>query len=238
MSRLVSLNEHEPWRRRLTLPAYQVKDAARYANISSQTILNWQKNGIQAGAALSARDKGASLSYMQLVEVAFVAALRKLDVKLEDIRNARDYMAQKFNAEYPFAQLKFKTDGQDILMELPQFERGTSKNKLVKVNKGGQTAWAEILANKFEEFDYSKDLAIRWKPAGRSSPIQIDPRVSFGAPAVEGVPTWAIKGRWESGESLDDIAYDFSLKPNLVVEALAFEGVDLKNKNNTQAWSH
>lgn len=237
MAKLVSRDLDAPWRRRLTLPAYQVKEAARYAGITPQTILNWQKATETAGSALSARDKGAGLSYLQLVEVAFVAALRKLGVKLNDIRNAHEYMAQKLNSEFPFAQHRFKTDGRDILMELPQFVPKTSKKCLVIVNKGGQTGWAEVLKSKFEEFEYLDDeVAVRWRPAGKSSPIQIDPRVSFGAPTVEGVPTWAIRGRWDAGESLEDIADDFSIDTKLVNEALVFEGLKEKNNNNQGTW--
>lgn len=237
MSKLVSHNLEEPWKRRLTLPAYQVKDAARYAGVSPQTVLNWQKNVSNSGSILSVRDKGKPLSYLQLVELAFVSALRELGVKLDDIRGARDYMAQKFKVEFPFAQLQFKTDGQDILMELPKFERGSLKDKLIKVNKGGQTTWTEIIGNKFEEFDYLKGLAIRWKPVGKNSPIEIDPRISFGAPAVFGVATWAIKGRWEAGENVDDIADDFSITPDSVYKALEFEGININN-NYSQAWTH
>lgn len=220
------------------LPAYQVKEAARYAGITPQTILNWQKDGKRHGAALSTREPGKGLSYLQLVEVAFVAALRKLGVKLDDIRSAHDYMAQKLRAEYPFAQYRFKTDGQNILMELPQFIKGESADKLVVVNRNGQIGWAEILETKFEEFVYEDDLAIKWKPAGKESPIEIDPKISFGAPNVEGVATWAIKGRWDAGESLEDIADDFMIEPGLVNEALIFEGVKDINKNNTEAWSN
>ena len=225
MSTLIAVPGKEPWRRRLTLPSYHVKDAARYANITSKTILNWQRQAANAGAALSSRDKGVALSYLQLVEVAFVAVLRDLGVKLVDIRNARDYMAQKFNAEYPFAQKRFKSDGQDILMELPEFAKDASKNNLVKVNKGGQIAWGEIIECKFEEFDYAKDLAVCWRVGGKGSLIQIDPRISFGAPAIKGVPTWVVKGRWEVGESIEDIAEDFNLKEDFVFEALRFEGI-------------
>ena len=237
MSKLVSNNQDDPWKRRLTLPAYQVREAARYARISTQTILNWQKRGINSGAALSVRDTGKPLSYMQLVELAFVSALRDLGVKLEDIRNARDYMAQKFNAEFPFAQLKFKTDGQDILMELPKFERGSLKDKLIKVNQGGQTTWTDVIGNKFDEFDYAKGIAVRWNLAGANSPIHIDPRVSFGAPTVKGIATWAIKGRWEAGESIEDIADDFSIGINHVIEALRFEGIE-NYDNKSPAWTH
>lgn len=215
-----------PWRRRLLLPAYRVSDAARYAGVSGQTILNWQHSTHQDGrSAIAKRDKGVSLSYLQLVEVAFVATLRKAGVKLEDIKNARDYIATKLSSEFPFASSRFKTDGKDILMELPEFVEGESRNKLVKVNRGGQMAWAEVVNTKFTEFEYQDDLAVRWHVGGRQSRVLIDPRVSFGAPMVKGIATWAVKGRWEAGESAEDIAEDFGLDEADVDYALKFEGV-------------
>jgi uncharacterized protein (DUF433 family)/DNA-binding transcriptional MerR regulator len=227
MDKLVSHNKVDHWRRRLTLPAYQVKEAAHYAGITTRTILNWQKDGIEAGAALSERDKRVALSYLQLVEVAFVAALRKVGVRLEDIRNAHDYIGQKLHSEYPFADYRFKTDGKDIFMELDNFVKKGSGQKLVVVSKGGQIGWSEILKHKFEEFDYLENLAICWRPAGKGSPIKIDPRVSFGAPTVKGVPTWAIRGRWDAGENKEDIADDFRIEVPLITQALQFEHANL-----------
>lgn len=213
------------WLRRLYLPAYRVADAARYAGITGQTILNWQSAGRSERGAISSRDKGVSLSYLQLVEVAFVSALRKSGVRLEEIRNARDYIATKLNTEFPFATQKFKTDGKDILMELSEFVNGESRQKLVKVNRGGQLAWANIIDTKFTEFEYQDGLAVKWHVGGRKSHVLIDPRVSFGAPTVHGIATWAVKGRWEAGESIEDIAEDFRLEPADVGFALQFEGI-------------
>lgn len=222
-----------PWKRRLYLPAYKVADAARYADISGNTIRNWQDE--TARAAIADREKGQSLSYLQLVEVAFVAALRRAGVKLQQIKNAREYLAQHFETEYPFAHKGFKTDGKDLWMSLDKLVAGQSSKKLVKLNSGGQLAWADVVATKFTEFKYEDDVAVQWHVAGTKSPVLIDPRVSFGAPMVGGVATWAIKGRWQAGESLDDIAEDFLLKRAEVSEALKFEGIDL---SKLKAWSH
>ena len=108
-------------------------------------------------------------------------------------------------------------------MHLNQFEQGASKNKLIVVSHGGQLEWGEMLGRKFEEFDYKKGLAVRWHIAGRGSPILIDPQVAFGAPQINGIPTWAIRGRQEAGESVADIADDFALKIPEVEKALQFE---------------
>lgn len=221
--KLIAVGKSEPWVRRLTLPAYQVNDAARYARISTQTIRNWQKQDGNSTPALAHRAKRASLSYFQLVEVAFVSVLRNLGLSLATIKDARDYMAQQLHAEFPFVQHRFKTDGQRIMMDLPQMVKGTSKDKLIVVNKGGQLAWQQILQHKFDEFDYTKGLAVRWRVAGQGSPIIIDPQIAFGAPSVKGVPTWAISGRQRAGESIEDIAGDFDIPVSDVRKALQFE---------------
>lgn len=49
--------------------------------------------------------------------------------------------------------------------------------------------------------------------------------MAFGAPTVLGTPTWVIKGRYDAGEAVQEIAEDFDLKPSDVKKALAFEAV-------------
>jgi hypothetical protein len=161
----------------LTLPAYRVNEAARYARVTPQTIRNWQTKGNGGKSAVV-------------------------------IKDARDFIAQRLNSEFPFVENRFKVQGARILMNLTQFEPGAPGNKLVVVSHGGQLEWGEMLGRKFEEFDYKKGLAVRWHLAGRGSPILIDPQIAFGAPQINGVPTWAIIGRQRAGESLADIADD------------------------------
>jgi len=75
------------------------------------------------------------------------------------------------------------------------------------------------------EFDYHEGLALQWHVAGRESPVLIDPRISFGAPMVNGVATWALRGRRLAGEPVEDIAEDFGIPLDDVKAALSFEGV-------------
>ena len=205
------------------MPAFQVNEAARYARVTSQTIRNWQGRGEGDKSAVARRERGNALSYFQLVEVAFVAVMRRMNIKLNEIKNARPYIAQHLNSEFPFVENRFKVQGAKILMNLQQFEPEAHGNKLIVVSHGGQMEWGEMLGKKFEEFDYQKGLAVRWHIAGRGSPILIDPQIAFGAPQIKGVPTWAIKGREQAGESVSDIADDFALKVVDVEKALQFE---------------
>lgn len=223
---LVSTNEREPWRRRLTLPTYQVKDAARYAGITTQTVRNWQKTVETAGSAIADRKAREALSYLQLQELAIVSAMRVRGVELKKIRIAREYLSTQLKLEFPFSDPRVKDDGQDILLTLKD-ELGGALRMLV-ANKGGQYVWNHIIQERFAEFDYEDDLAVRWRIGrGNQSGIIIDPRISFGAPTIRGVPTWAVTGRYRAGEAIEDIADDFVITPEEVKKAIAFERVTL-----------
>jgi uncharacterized protein (DUF433 family) len=89
----------------------------------------------------------------------------------------------------------------------------------------GQLTWESLIADRLAEFDYEYGLALIWHVAGRGSRITIDPRISFGAPTVSGIPTWILKGRWQAGETVAEIAEDFGLVADEIHEALEFEGI-------------
>lgn len=219
----------EFWRSRLFVPNYRIGEVARYADLSSQTVAKWHtKPGANRRSTLSVKDKGAALSYLQLIEVAVVSSFRKSGVRLRKIAAAREYLSKQLECEFPFASYRFKTDGKELWMDYAQFEAGAGDKTLLNASQGGQLAWTDIIG-RLLEFDYEDDdgLAIRWHVAGRDENIIIDPRLQFGAPSVEGVATWAFKGRWEAGEEIDDIADDFGVSNSDVLAALRFEGVDL-----------
>ena len=216
----------EPWRRRLYLPAYSISDAARYSRVAPQTVTNWTHRRLSSGAAaLSGRRAREHLSYLELVEVAVVAVFRQLGVSLEAISRTRHYMQTTFSAEYPFAAYRFKTDGMRLMLQWTEYEEEPLLNEVIVADVGGQLGWGKMMAARLAEFDYEHDIALVWHLAGRDSPVKIDPRLSFGAPTVNGVPTWVLKGRWNAGESLDDIVDDFGIPENDAICALQFEGV-------------
>lgn len=208
------------WRERLYLPTYQVKAAASLVSVTSQTVRNWQKESPE-GTALGRRESGVSLSYMQLQELAIVSTMRKLGVKLPKIRIARDYLARELHTTFPFADERVKSDGQDVLLQIRD-QLGAAGETLVVASAHGQYAWAEIIGRRFDQFEYEKGVALKWH-LSQDGRVVIDPRISFGAPAVRGVPTWVLRGREKAGESIEEIAEDYSLNADDVRSALAFE---------------
>lgn len=209
----------EHWRRRLYVPFYKVSEAARYADSTVQTVGRWSKLNV-----ISQRESRAELTYLQLIEVAVVAAMRKANIKLHKIKAAHDYFGKVLQSEYPFAEYRFKAVGGEIGMDFQQIDPASGINKIIK--SGGQLGWSDILKPLLREFVYEDEgIAVRWHVAGLDSPILIDPQIAFGAPQVKGIATWSLRGRYDAGESVEDIGEDFGLDPNDVVSALTFEGL-------------
>lgn len=216
---------HSNWKRRLVLPAYSVAEAARYTRVHVSTISSWFNRGGRLGPALAGRQKGRPLSYLELVEVAFVRTARDLGLRLSEIRNTRNYFRQVLSHEFPFSTLRFQTDGRRLLVDLQEIDPSAERGRLLRQ---GRLAWAELMEARFLEFKYENDVAITWKVAGDTSPVRIDPRMNFGAPTVRGIPTWAIRGRYVAGEGIEDIQDDFNLESVEVDAALTFEEVVLR----------
>lgn len=179
------------------------------------------------GPVLPGKERGKPLTYLQLVEVAFVATFRRLGVSLQRVRKARDYLATYFDSEYPFVDFRLRTEGHHILLDLREIEEDAELGRLILADSAGQMGWQPLVGERFAEFDYEHGVALTWHVAGRDSPVVIDPRISFGAPTVRGVPTSVIKGRWAAQEAIEDIVDDFRLDPEEVRQALRFEGVGL-----------
>jgi len=218
----------EPLRRRLYLPAYSIKETARYCHIHPTTVARWHYHvGKYKEPVLPGKEKGKPLSYFQLTEVGVVATFRRLGVTLRKIRMARDYVAKTMESEFPFVEFRFKEEGQHMIMELQEVEPDSELQALIIADSAGQMKWTEEVEKRFAEFDYEHDVVMKWHVAGRQSPVLIDPRVSFGAPTVSGIPTWVLSGRAAAGETLDELVADFGLEGDAIKQALAFEGIAL-----------
>ena len=214
--------QQEPWYDRLFLPTYRINEAARYAGAHPNTVAAWHRG---TNPLLSDLERREGLSYLQLVEVAFVSFFRQQRISMHKIREARRYLSEDLRCDFPFSRFQFKTEGMNILMEHHKALGPSNVDQLVVANRRGQLAWADFLGNKFMEFEYDYEMALRWHPAGPESQVTIDPRFRFGRPMVQGLETWAIRGRHEAGESIEEISEDFAVTYQGVIDALRFEGI-------------
>ncbi|HEY7060315.1 MAG TPA: DUF433 domain-containing protein [Chloroflexota bacterium] len=222
----------EAWERRLYLPAYRYAEAARLVETAPQTIRRWYHGAAtrEHGPRPVLPTRQASLlSYMQVIDVAFVADFRRLGVRLNTLRQAHAYLCKTFRVEYPFSQLDVMTEGVAALAEYAAHAGGRALQRLIAADCGERLTWPEAIQERFDQFDYERRLAVRWHPRGRDNPVLVDPSIAFGAPIIgqAGVATWAIRERFVAGEDIPEIEEDFGVTPEQIAAALAFEGIEL-----------
>jgi uncharacterized protein (DUF433 family) len=173
---------------------------------------------------LEAYDGPIRFSFFNLVEAHVLAALRReYKLPLQTIRRGIAYVNRTIEGPHPLATKRFATDRRDLFL-LDQ-----SGTNLVTVTRGGQTAFHEVLAPYLRRIDHdSSGLAARFYPFTRSTgPSQpkvlvMDPRIRFGQPVLRGtgVPVSVVVDRYKAGDSIADLAEDFSCSRDLIEEAI------------------
>ncbi len=210
-------------------PLYTAAQAARYAKTSPVTTRRWVEGyeydtvlGRRAAPPVGQHRTGERyLTFYDLVEVAAIAAAKNAGVTLPRIRAAVDYAKRLFEVDRPLLLERFLTDGRDLYLR--ELRPGAIPLHL-NASEAGQTAFPYI-ADVLRHLDYEAERPARWWPAGKSEPIMIDPRVSFGQPIIVpgGIRTETLADRFYAGEDLDEIAAEYGLDPRAIQEALRFE---------------
>ncbi|MDE2993164.1 MAG: DUF433 domain-containing protein [Chloroflexota bacterium] len=212
----------------LISPRYGFADADYLANVTRGTAKRWlvghayeDNHGqrvvqppITPGVH---REEG--VSFADLVEIAAIGRLKEAEFSLRMIREIVRNCQEILGVPRPLTTLRFKTGGGEIFVD-----RG---DVLLEVGrKKRMQAWKEVLEPFLQELDYdTHQLAVRWWPLGRSTPVVIDPEYGFGFPVVakSGVRTEIILERFRAGDLNEQISADFNIEPVDVERALQFE---------------
>lgn len=214
------------WR---TRPVYTIPQASKLAGVSPITVRRWlygvdtpsTKMRPVFGNKAKLKENTVEVSFLQLAEIVVVGRFRQRNVKLDSLRQAHFYACKTLNLEYPFAWLHLKTDGVHVFSN---FEKNHPDASLLALDKKGQLTLPGNVIQALELFDYEEEFASRWYPVGRNVPIVIDPRYGAGRPTIPNrrLPIASIYGRWKSGEHINLIALDYSLRRDLVETTLQY----------------
>ncbi|MET1071972.1 MAG: DUF433 domain-containing protein, partial [Umezawaea sp.] len=116
-----------------------------------------------------------------------------------------------FDTPFGLATRKIATDGIDIFLDYApdDIARVGDRQRPIREVLDGYLHHIEWDA----EDEFAARLRLRQYPD--VAPVVIDPRFGRGAPVVEenNVPVEAIVTMWLAGESIDEVAYEYSLEP-------------------------
>jgi len=177
-------------------------------------------------ATLRAR---VALSFLELVEAKVVAACRAQGISAKRVRHAREFAAQRLDADYPFATRGFATDGSHLLYEFEQTTRDAPKGPLfVDIGSAAaQTTLPGYIQDVVELLEFA-NVGLDWPtcfyPQGIDEPLTVDPTFRGGQLTIKGRGIFvdSIWGRWKAGESVDFIARDFRISTADVQAAIDF----------------
>lgn len=214
------------------MPAYGIRDAARYLQMPPATLKSWvlgrdypTKTGTQHFEPIITlpEPKLPLLSFYNLAEAHVLNAFRKdYRIELRKIRAAIDYVTEQFGWQHPLLQQRFETNGVDLFIDrLGRVEDASGRGQIVM----------DYVRAYFRRLERVDSIVVRLWPFTRTmiaeSPktVFIDPRVSFGRPSLVGcnVPTAIIAERYKAGESIESLAQDYGCDHLEIEEGLRCE---------------
>jgi uncharacterized protein (DUF433 family) len=216
------------------IPTYSIGDAARYLRIPLGTIRAWTvgrrypiSNGSKLFEPLIAIKelKPRLLSFTNLVEIHVLRAIRKHHkIRLDKVRIALDFIDEQFQVSHPLANERFRTDGVDLFIE--------KYGSLINTSKHGQTIMKDAFNAHLERIEPDDTgLAIKLYPFTRSHEennpriVVIDPRIAFGRLVIDGtgIATQVLAERYQAGDSIEELAYDYECDRLWIEEAIRCE---------------
>jgi uncharacterized protein (DUF433 family) len=197
---------------------YDVTEIARLVQRSPTEIGTWSRR-TRSGDALLLPRRRRLFSFYDLVTAVVTSQLRTRGVRLEQIRDARRWLATELQQEWPLAHAA----GLDRLASAGRSVYYGQGESWLDVSQGGQEAFWEVVSPLLQmlEFD-AHGLAMLWRPA---EGVVVNPGIQAGAPCVEGtrVATHFLAELEAIGEDVENIAEDYDLDPLLVSRALQYE---------------
>lgn len=169
--------------------------------------------------------KVRDISFLDLIELRFIAHFRNLGVTSQALRRVSE-TARDIFGERPFARndIKWRTDGQRLFVEAAN---ETSDRRLLELSQRQYQIGFIVEEFLLKGVDWRADkYAQSWKPRLKEyDQIIVDPRVSFGEPSLEnyGTGVRTLFDAWvaESGDH-QAVAEWYEIPAELVQQAIAF----------------
>lgn len=205
---------------------YTPREAARLVGTSPQKVLRWTRGSGADEPLWNAHyqfldEDVTEISFLDLIEVRVVTALRRASISMQAIRFAMSFARDKFRIDRPLASEAFKTDGTEILMEAVE-----NDDELVSLSKKrpGQKVFKNIIFQSLNDLEFEGDFAARWRPHNHSK-VVIDPTRHFGDPIMDkfGVSTNLIFRESKEFNDLDYLSKIYEIPKNDLKAGIRFE---------------
>lgn len=216
----------------LSRPIMTTGEAARQLRIPAPTLRHWLEGGVRGSRRYQPILRPSStgdttMTWGEIVEARYLRAYRTR-VPMQRLRPFIDELRQTFQVPYPLAHFRpFIDANRRLVLNLQERTDLPDALWLVFEGRHGQAVLNPLVQAEFlDRVEFATgddDEAVAIVPMGSDSPVRIDPRIKSGAATVSGVRTEAIVERLNAGQTLADIATEFSLTERAVRAAVSYE---------------
>jgi uncharacterized protein (DUF433 family) len=210
---------------------YSVVDAARVLGLAPQRARAWldgyERRGVWYDPVIRPKRTGIDIvTWGEFVELGYLREYRRFGVSLQRLRPVIAELRERYQTPYPLALVRPFVHDRELVEQLQ--EDLNVPRSLALVIRTGQTVIVAERAERFFRkvvFDDlgSPGVAMRIRPAGKTSPVVIDPTMRFGRPSVDGVSTERLWELHDAGESVEEIADAYDMTIENVRAAISYE---------------
>ncbi|HEX7858727.1 MAG TPA: DUF433 domain-containing protein [Verrucomicrobiae bacterium] len=214
------------------LPAYTLAEAARLIGSNPDTLRSWfrGRNYITNGGTkrvepvLATQSKaGEPISFIDLVEAhVFLLLTQRYRIPRRNIRAAIATLGTMKKGMTSLAHRDFYFDDNHLMLQLD--------DQLVSLSERGQVVDKDILASGLKQLSYGPDgYASEFFPRignKEQKDIVVSPLINFGRLCIHksGVSAEIIATRFNTGDTIDEIAEDFRATKAEIEGALRWHG--------------
>ena len=194
----------------LARPVYGVPEAAALLGLRPDRARAWldgyQRQGVVYPPVIRVSPTGDEVvTWGEFVELGYLREYRRKGVPLQQLRPVIDELRAAFDTPYPLATAKPYLIGKELVLRL-QEENDLPQAIAIVIRSGQQILLADDASRFLRKVDFElpdDGEVTRLHPAGRASPVVIDPLIRFGRPSVRGVSTERLWELFDAGEPFD-----------------------------------
>ena len=208
------------------VPIYWLSDVALFTGVPESTLKRWigQVSSSRAlihppAEQLQQRKSEARLSFANLLEAHVLDATRTHEIPITKVRRGVQYLRELFPTEkHPLLAAEFYSapGTQDMFLR-------SVTGDTINVSRHGQRGLAAVLDEHLKRIEWDSDGPVRLMPM-RSNRVMIDLFVSGGQPVIKGTGVLAriLAGRWRAGDSLEELARNYTIPLDDIREAVRY----------------
>jgi uncharacterized protein (DUF433 family) len=211
---------------RVARAIFTLRETAAYLGVPDSTVHWWARPPEAKHPLITcfpAHGRQATVPFIGFAEAFVLSSFRRAGVPLQRIRPAVEVLAKEIGVEHALASKRLYTDGAEVLFDYASKTGERQVMELVVV-RTQQRQFSGVVKDYLKRIHYGGDGwadSVRL-PTYAHAEVIVDPQVAFGMPLLVhgGARVEDLVDRFQAGDSVSEIAADFSVPPDQVEDVI------------------